>query len=215
MRICVLWMHTSQYSQVKKNIQKYYLPSMKMLMYPIYASFFFSSSWCVVTYGGRKLSYIVQVNLCQKLLFLPQLTHNMTTDCSMIYEFSTWKFQAQKMSRTCSVHKLFFCFYIQNYLCAKHVPDMFWAWNFHVLNLQINETIFVIFWVSWCKNKCFWKRFTCMKMQCNVERSDAYRMPFYVAEFKDLLFLLTGIVVVSFALACQNYGEGEKKNAVV
>ena len=40
MRICVLWMHTSQYSQVKKNIQKYYLPSMKMLMYPIYASFF-------------------------------------------------------------------------------------------------------------------------------------------------------------------------------
>ena len=54
-----------------------------------------------------------------------------------------------------------------------------------------------------------------MKMQCNVERSDAYRMPFYVAEFKDLLFLLTGIVVVSFALACQNYGEGEKKNAVV
>ena len=57
MRICVLWMHTSQYSQVKKNIQKYYLPSMKMLMYPIYASFFFSSSWCVVTYGGRNLSY--------------------------------------------------------------------------------------------------------------------------------------------------------------
>ena len=50
-----------------------------------------------------------------------------------------------------------------------------------------------------------------MKMQCNVERSDAYRMPFYVAEFKDLLFLLTGIVVVSFALACQNYGEGKKR----
>ena len=50
-----------------------------------------------------------------------------------------------------------------------------------------------------------------MKMQCNVERSDAYRMPFYVAEFKDLLFLLTGIVVVSFALACQNYGEGKKE----
>ena len=48
-------------------------------------------------------------------------------------------------------------------------------------------------------------------MQCNVERSDAYRMPFYVAEFKDLLFLLTGIVVVSFALACQNYGEGKKR----
>ena len=47
-----------------------------------------------------------------------------------------------------------------------------------------------------------------MKMQCE---SDAYRMPFYVAEFKDLLFLLTGIVVVSFALACQNYGEEKKE----
>ena len=125
MRICVLWMHTSQYSQVKKNIQKYYLPSMKMLMYPIYASFFFSSSWCVVTYGGRKLSYIVQVNLCQKLLFLPQLTHNMTTDCSLNYKFSTWKFQAQNMSRTCSVHKLCFCFHIQNNLCTQHVLDTF------------------------------------------------------------------------------------------
>ena len=33
--------------------------------------------------------YVVQVNLCQKLLFLHQLTHNMTTDCSWNYQFST------------------------------------------------------------------------------------------------------------------------------
>ena len=32
---------------------------------------------------------ILQVNLCQKLLLLHQLTHNMTTDCSLNYEFST------------------------------------------------------------------------------------------------------------------------------
>ena len=38
--------------------------------------------------------------------------------------------------------------------CTQHVLDTFWAWNFH-------EQSFVIFWVSWCKNKCFWKRFTC------------------------------------------------------
>ena len=31
----------------------------------------------------------VQVNLCQKLLFLHQLTHNMSKDCSSIYHFST------------------------------------------------------------------------------------------------------------------------------
>ena len=37
----------------------------------------------------------LQVNLCQKLLFLHQLTHNMMTDCSLNYKFNTWKFQAQ------------------------------------------------------------------------------------------------------------------------
>ena len=31
----------------------------------------------------------LQVNLCQKLLFLNQLTHNMTTDCSLNYKFNT------------------------------------------------------------------------------------------------------------------------------
>ena len=61
---------------------------------------------------------IVQVNLCQKFLFLHQLTHNMTTDCWLIYQFSTWKLQAQNMERTCSTH----------------VFHMFWACSFHVLN---------------------------------------------------------------------------------
>ena len=41
--------------------------------------------------------FAVQVNLCQKLFFLHQLTHNMTTDCSLNYQFSTWKLQAQNM----------------------------------------------------------------------------------------------------------------------
>ena len=31
----------------------------------------------------------VQVNFCQKLLFLHQLTHNMTTNCSLNYKFNT------------------------------------------------------------------------------------------------------------------------------
>ena len=52
----------------------------------------------------------IQVNLCQKLLFLHQLTHNMTTDCSLNYKFNTWKFQAQNMGRTCCVQKLFLTF---------------------------------------------------------------------------------------------------------
>ena len=32
---------------------------------------------------------IVQVNLCQKLLFLHQLTQKMMTDCSLNYKFNT------------------------------------------------------------------------------------------------------------------------------
>ena len=57
------------------------------------------------------------VNLFQKHLFLYKQTHNMIKDCSLNYEFSTWKFQAQNMLRTCCVHKLFivycFCFDMQ------------------------------------------------------------------------------------------------------
>ena len=40
--------------------------------------------------GNYLRSILIQVNLCQKLLFLHQLTHNMTTDCSWNYQFSTW-----------------------------------------------------------------------------------------------------------------------------
>jgi len=34
-------------------------------------------------------SNVAYVNLCQKLLFLHQLTHDMTTDCSLNYKFNT------------------------------------------------------------------------------------------------------------------------------
>ena len=47
-------------------------------------------------------SIMLQVNLCQKPLFLHQLTHNMTTDCSVNYQFSTWKLPVQYMKITSS-----------------------------------------------------------------------------------------------------------------
>ena len=40
-------------------------------------------------YSQVILSLFLQVNLFQKHLFLYQLTHNMTKDCSLNYEFST------------------------------------------------------------------------------------------------------------------------------
>ena len=61
----------------------------------------------------------VQVNLCRKLLFLHQLTQNMTTDCSWNYEFSSWNYEF-------STWKL----QAQNMFC----PCMFYACSIHVLN---------------------------------------------------------------------------------
>ena len=61
---------------------------------------------CTLTYSKVYL----QVNLCQKHLFSHQITHNITKVCSSIYQFNTWKLQAQNMGRTCCAHKLFFVF---------------------------------------------------------------------------------------------------------
>ena len=65
----------------------------------------------------------IQVNLCHKLLFLHQITNNMTTDCSLNYKFSTWKLQTQNMSRTCCVHKLFWMskFKIKRTVCVHNM----------------------------------------------------------------------------------------------
>ena len=75
----------------------------------------------------------IQVNLFQKHLFLYQLTHNMTKDCSLIYQFSTY-----------CVHKLFWM-PTQKPIC---VHNMFWAWNFYVLNWWFIEQSCVLLWVK-------------------------------------------------------------------
>ena len=60
-------------------------------------------------------------------------------------------------NQICCVHKLFFILTFR----TIYVHNMFWAWHFHVLNSYFDEQSFVILWVSWCSNTCFWKRFTC------------------------------------------------------
>ena len=52
---------------------------------------------------------LIQVNLCQKLLFLHQLTHNLTTDEN--YKLRTWREHV--------VAEIVFD--IQNNLCTQHV----------------------------------------------------------------------------------------------
>ena len=70
---------------------------------------------------------LIQVNLCQNLLFLHQLTHNTTKDCSLIYQFLHENYKL----RTCCVHKLFFVFTFK----IIYVHNMFWACSFHVMTL--------------------------------------------------------------------------------
>ena len=88
------------------------------------------------------LSSEVQVNLCQKLLFLHQLSHNMTTHCSLNYKFNTWKFQAQTWGEHVGYWNCFW--HSEQFLYAQHVLPMF------------------------SKKKSFWQRFTCTEAYAPV-----------------------------------------------
>ena len=78
---------------------------------------------CTLILLGHTHSNLLQVNLCQKYSFLNQLTHYMTTDCSLIYDFSTRKIQVQNMLCT----KIVFCFGIQNNFCTQHVLNLYFS----------------------------------------------------------------------------------------
>ena len=91
---------------------------------------FYKKLWTVKTravdWSTPACDFTEQVNDSQKLLFLHQLTHYMTTDCSLNYMFSTWKLQPQNMLCTQIVFVLPFR--------TIYVRNMFWACNIHVLN---------------------------------------------------------------------------------
>ena len=65
-----------------------------------------------------KIDLPVQLNFCQKYLFLHQLTY----DCSLNYEFSTRKLQIQYM--LCTQIVFCFCFDIHNNLSTQHVLSL-------------------------------------------------------------------------------------------
>ena len=116
---------------------------------------------------NKRSGFLLQVNFCLKLLFLHQLTHNMTTDCSLFMKILSSQYLQNMLCtqivvfvltfRTCFVPKLFWNpkQNKNNNLCTQHVLQAFWVYNFH-------EQFVIKLWVSWCKNKSFWQRFTCM-----------------------------------------------------
>ena len=80
-------------------------------------------------------------NLFQKQVFLRQLTHNMTKDCS-------WNYHEKYNRRT----------------WVEHGLPMLCAWSFH------GNSIVVILRVNWCRKESFWQRFTCTELICKTER---------------------------------------------
>ena len=128
--------------------------------------------------------YFVQVNLSQKLLFLHQLSHNMTTYCSLNCKFNTGKFQAQNMGRTCCVQKLTFrTIFVHNMFstCSakrrasdEDLPVS--THSNHVKKIVISPEIWITHW-AWnqkeTSNSTFWPfdlLFT-PKLKAELERS--------------------------------------------
>ena len=81
-----------------------------------------------------EIKYQIHVNLCQKLFFL------------------------QNMVRTCCVQVLF---WMSEIISVHNVLPRFKLGILMYWTCKFNEQSVVILWVSWCKNKIFWQRFTC------------------------------------------------------
>ena len=130
----------------------------------------------------NKTFLFLQVNLFQKHSFLNQLTHDMTTDCSLIPNFTTRKIQAQNMLYT----KIVFCFGIQ----SNFPTNIVLACIFLVLKSGISEQSVVILWVNWFKNECFWDRFT-----CNLNSSKILnQVGFELFNFSRIYLVCSGMV---------------------
>ena len=94
-----------------------------------------------------KFPSLIQVNLCQKLLFLNQLTHNVTKDCSL-----------NSLKNTSSEHFVYkYCFECQNK--NKKKQFLYTTCSVFVFFGEFNKQSIVILWINWCKNVGFWKRF--------------------------------------------------------
>ena len=65
-----------------------------------------------------QFTYVVQVNIFQKHLFLYQLTHKMTKDCLLNYKFSTWKLHVVCINCSACQNKQTIC-----------VHNMYWTCN--------------------------------------------------------------------------------------
>ena len=53
-------------------------------------------------------------------------------NCSLIYQFNTWKLPPQYMGKTCCAYKLFLFWHSEQFMyktCSEHVVFMYWTGN--------------------------------------------------------------------------------------
>ena len=76
-------------------------------------------------------------------LILHQLTHNMTTDCSLNHQFSTWKFQAQNMLCT-QIGFLFLFWYSEQFMYTTRSDlGIFMYWTGDSMNNLLSYCVLV------------------------------------------------------------------------
>ena len=102
--------------------------------------------FCIYLLWVSWIFFMVQVNLCQKLSFLNQLS-------TIWREFVHWT----PRKNTSSQHVV----YKNCFLLFKTIFVHNMLWCELVFFLEFYEQSLVILWANWCKNEGFWKRFTC------------------------------------------------------
>ena len=105
-------------------VKSWFLLIIELLLYKFCPQFIS----LVLTLSDRCLEFkfkkVVRVNLFQKRSFLHQLTHNMTTDCSLIYNFCPRKIQVQNMLCNNIVFVLVTCSEFFLYITHKSLNNL-------------------------------------------------------------------------------------------
>ena len=133
----------------------------------------------------------VQVNLCQKLLILHLLTHNMTamtTTCSLNYKFNTYmKIPSSNLGRTCCAQKLFLTFrtiFVHNMFSPCSAKRRASDKDLHMY-LQICSSNFVIFRkVALISLKCSVRLFRLVLSYFVVFEKECEFLPFWFQDAK-------------------------------
>ena len=125
------WKKFLCWSSSAKNVLVTQNGNLRILPQSTQSLFVIAFKFCYHTFQNMFSGILWNCRVCQKRSFLHQSTHNMMTDCSLNYEFSTRKLQVQNMLSTSN------CFLLLSWHSRQFdVHKMWWNCSFLVLNKQ-------------------------------------------------------------------------------